>query len=180
MENDEVQLTEFKRLVKLLEDYQENLIIDKNDLDTALVEQTNIFHRVGVAYADCISSRDFARNQLEKVKAELDRYTREDALRDSQRLTEAQIAHKIVESESYQNAHSNYLVWKSLAEKWLSLRESYAARAYVLRDLVQLFGMSYWERSIIKSEADVARDRRATDIRAKLVEKRRERERMRV
>lgn len=172
------ELSEFRRLTELLDTYQETLVIDKNDLDTALVEQANVFHRVGVAYADCMSGKDFSRNQLEKTKAEIDRFTREDAVRESQRLTEAQIAHKIVEDDNYQAAYSNYLYWKSLAEKWLSLRESYNARAYVLRDLVQLFGMSYFERSTLITETNDARDRRGSEIRAKLTEKRRERMRI--
>lgn len=169
------ELEEFKRLHKLLDVYQESLMIDKNDLDTALVEQGNVFHRVGMSYADSISGRDFSRNQLERIKAEIDRDIREEAVQEHQRLTEAQIAHKITENETYQTAFSNYLSWKTLSEKWLSLRESYNARAYALRDLVQLFGMNYWERSIIKQESDEARDRRSTEVRAKLTEKRRER-----
>lgn len=175
MDRMQQELSEFKRLNQLLDVYEETLIIDKNDLDTALVEQANVFHRVGVAYADCISGRDFARNQLEKIKAELDRFTREDAVREGQRLTEAQVAHKIVEDETFQTAHSNYLYWKVLAEKWLSLRESYSARQYALRDLVQLYGQSYFERSTLITETNDARDRRGSEMRAKLVEKRKER-----
>lgn len=169
------ELTEFKRLNELLDTYQETLMIDKNDLDTGLVEQANIFHRVGLAYADCMSGRDFSRNQLEKIKAEIDRLTREDASREGQRLTESQVAHRIVEDDTYQAAFSNYLYWKALAEKWLSLRESYNARAYALRDLVQLYGMSYFERSTLITETNDARDRRGLENRAKLTEKRRER-----
>lgn len=175
MEEKDSEVKEYKRLHTLLDTYTEALLIDKNDLDTALVEQANMFYRVGEAYADCLSNRDFSKNQLDKIKAEVDRYLREDAHRDGSRLTEAQIGHLINEDESYRTAYSNYLTWKTLTEKWSALREAYSARAYALRDLVQLFGLNYFERqSILQPEATNARDRIAASVRQKLVDKRRE------
>ena len=172
MEN---ELKEYKRLLAVLDTYTAYLIIDKHELDTALEQQARLTQEVGTSHADAVSARDYSKNQLEKIKADVDKFIREEASTNNLRVTEAQVSNQIIEDESYQTAFSNFLMWKTLADKLLVMREAFGSRAYALRDLVMLHAAGYWpERSIISEKAD-ARDRAAATIKEALAEKRRQR-----
>lgn len=158
--------------IRLLEQYAELLQIDKNDLDNALIEQSSIYYRVGEAYATAISYRDYAKSNIDKVRADTDRLVRRKAQEESERVTEAQVANRILDDVLYQKAVDDHLEWKTVADKWSALRDSFERRAYALRDLVQLWIAGYYADSVGRADKMEARDRTASTNRQALIEER--------
>lgn len=159
----------------LLQEYSESLLIDKYSLDVSIIEQPTVYNNVGVGYANAMSARDFARAELDRAKAEADREVRNQALDDNIRITEAQIANRILEDEIYQAANRDYLNWKALTEKWLVLKESFGQRSYALRDMCQLWISGYYADAAIQTDTHEARDRLASSARIQEAEQRRRR-----
>lgn len=159
----------------LLEEYAEFLLINKHSLDAGLMEQPTVYYNVGVGYANAMSARDAARADLDRAKADADRTIRNRAADENHRITEAQVANQILEDHLYQSANKEYLDWKAITEKWLSLKESFGQRAYALRDLCQLWISNYYADTAIHAETSEARDRLASSSRAREADERRRR-----
>lgn len=159
----------------LLDEYSGYLQIDKLNLDTCLIEQCSVYYNVGVAFANALSERDYAKAELERVKAETDKIVRLQMTTENERITEAQVANRILEDAEYRASNSNYLEWKMIADKWQALKDSFGQRAYALRDLCQLWISNYYADSAVQVETSEARDRLASDARVKLSEARRNR-----
>jgi hypothetical protein len=149
-----------------LNDYVEYLLIDKYNLDIGLVEQASVYHKIGDRLADAMSYRDQARAELDRTKAECDKFIRQDAALANERITEAQVAAKIVEEATFQTANSEYLEWKLIADKWTVMKDSFNQRAYALRDLCQLWMANYYSDTAIAEAKSVASDRIAATARA--------------
>ena len=150
----------------LIDEYAEALLIDKLNLDTCLIEQCSVYYKVGIGYADAVSYRDQAKSELDKVKAECDKFIRQDAAMANERITEAQVAAKILEETEYQIALGEFLEWKMLTDKWTALKESFGQRAYILRDLAQLWMANYYADTTIQPAKSEAVDRVASMARA--------------
>ncbi len=160
-----VEKNKIQENADLLDEYAEFLLIDKHNLDTALVEQGSVYYNVGIAYANAISARDYAKAELDKAKADADKVIRQTALTENERLTEAQVANRILEDTLYRAAHDEYLEWKLIADKWLALKESFEQRSYSLKELCQLWASNYYADTSVQSERHEAVDRVAAEAR---------------
>lgn len=168
LEKSKVQLS-----LELLDEYSEFILIDKHNLDSAIVDQMRVYNYVGMEYANAVSYRDQAKFELDKVKAECDKFIRQDAALANERITEAQVAAKILEELTYQKANDEFLEWKMVTDKWTALKESFTQRSYMLRELCQLWMAHYWADDVIASDRREAVDRiapaaRAAEARARL------------
>lgn len=156
----------------LLEQYAELLQIDKNDLDTSLTEQSTVYYRVGEAYATAMSHRDYAKSNIDKVKADTDKYIRRRALEENEKVTEAQVANRILDDLNYQQAVIEHLEWKTVSDKWSALRDAFERRCYALRDLCTLWISGYYVDTVNRNDKVEARDRIASSARQTLAEER--------
>lgn len=77
---------------------QDDLKLDILDLDTAILEQPALFEKVGREWAEAISERDHAKDQLAMVKANIDNEIRQDpdAFGVSGKPTETWIANQVM------------------------------------------------------------------------------------
>ena len=107
--------------------------IDRNDLDTMLVEQANLLREAGDQHALAVSRRDYADARMKEVKAELDFQLR----RGKDKLSETQIVNRILTMEPFQESQENYLRFKRKADRWFALKESFHDRSYMLKELSQ-------------------------------------------
>lgn len=170
-------LTFLKKNQDNLEELQKGLRIDRHDLDTELVNQPSLYFKVGQFYAEAISVRDKARLDRDKEHAELDRYIRQEAHGNNERVTEAQVLSLIKEDVSYDIAQTRYSELCKVAEIWLALKESFQQRSYAIKDLVQLFVSNYYTDNVGYAERSQSRDRKALDARERLAEARRTQQR---
>lgn len=145
--------------------YDEYLLIDKYNLDDDLVEQGRVYKIVADRLADAMSYRDQAKAELDRTRAECDKFIRQDAALANERITEAQVASKILEEATYQTAQNEHLEWRYITEKWTVLRDSFIQRGYALRELCQLWMANYYADTAIAEVRTEAVDRLATAAR---------------
>lgn len=163
-----------------LEQYRSYLRIDRDDLDTSLMEQPEMFHHVANACVEAGARRDEAKLELEELLAELDQSVRARALKDDEKLTETALQNRLREMPRVQEAQRRYLETRKEADRWLALKESYQQRSFMLRELVHKLVA---ERHDLSTEAGAGqshrdyRDARVNDIREQAGKLRRDRRR---
>ena len=132
----------------------ENLIaIDKNDLDTICQIHPEIFHRIAKSGADMKSLRDEAKETLQKVEATESLAIRTQLDKVGEKATEVKISQLLQLSERREKAVSRYLNAKAEAEAWLILKETFLERAFMLKNLCDLHGQSYFTTTTLKSSS---------------------------
>lgn len=145
-------------------DAQKDLVIDRNALDTMLVEQPSLFHRYADAHATAVSQRDYLKEQLAQLYAKLDARIRRD--NSGSRITEKFIESEIAIDPDYVAATDELLQAKQSALQMEAAKEAFGQRGWVLRDLTALYIAGYWSQNSVGSRAvtDVAVDERRRRI----------------
>ncbi len=148
-----------------LAELQEQLLIDRNDLDTMLIKQPQLYRQVGDGFAEAESFKDRAKDSLEAEVAKLDAYLRRAAAETKEKFTEPQLANMIKLQDSYVKVWEEYIRCKELSGKWKSLLESFSQRSYMLNHLVTLYVSGYWGQATGASSRQQAVSRASDDIR---------------
>lgn len=138
--------------------------IDQHDLDNEFVSQTNDFYHASTGHALAISLRDQAKNDLEVAEAEIYLMFRSEA---KEKPTEAQLDAMVKSHEVRSQYFDRYLTAKLLADRWSSLKDSFIQKGHALRELAELYKLSYFgERTGASStEAEQVRHRAYLDSR---------------
>jgi hypothetical protein len=165
--------TFIKQNERTLQEMQDELKIDKNDLDSELVNQPNLYFKVGKFYAEAMSVRDAAKLNRDKEQAELDRLVRQEAYDANEKITETQVLNRIKENPSYDVVQDRYAQLSKIAEVWLAMKESFQQRSYAIKDLCALWIANYYTDSVGNAERNQSRDRTATSNRERMAEARR-------
>lgn len=129
---------------EVIEELRKGLKIDVDSLDEELVTQPDRYDRAGRNYARVISRRDKKDNELEVLKATLDKEIREQAAADEEKITEPQIKQSIQRDPDYIKVQGEYFDLKRQASEFESLRDAYKQRAYILGNLVDLYSTGYF------------------------------------
>lgn len=132
-----------------LSDLHKQLEIDKSVLDDEVIRQPTLFYMVSEQLVEAIADRDFAKERLATVDAELDAYWRKQ-LNTGVKVTDKTIQSHVQTSKKHRDAFDDYLDAKAHADKLLVLKESFQQRSYMLRDLVSLYTANYYEEASIK------------------------------
>lgn len=122
-----------------LEALRQQLQIDRDDLDTCLVEQPDLYYHVAEAYVLAVAKRDEAKLDLEQVTAELGEVMRNAAAVKEEKLTEAAITRKLSDSPRLQEKERALLSLRVEADKWQALKEAFQQRSFMMRELVAMF-----------------------------------------
>jgi len=115
-----------------------SLQIDRDDLDTCLVQQPGLFYHVAEQYSLAVSQRDEAKLALEEKTAELDKQVREAAVQADEKLTEAGIQNRLRTMPKIKELQRDHLELRTQADSLLALKEAYMQRSYMLKELVAL------------------------------------------
>lgn len=118
--------------------------IDKNDLDTCLVEQPDLFYRVSEAYTMARSLQDEIKYDITKLTAELGAQFRSAASDDKKPPSVEAVNHMINNSPKMVDLQKEMLVASTTVGKWAALKEAYDMRASALKSLTQLFSSNYF------------------------------------
>lgn len=130
-----------------LKEFEQALTIDKHDLDTELLSQADLFYRVAQEYAEAVSYRDQAHENLKGTDADLNLQIRQQ-FADS-KITEAKINAMVLDHQEHKEKFHSWLKDKEKADKIGHLKEAFIQRSYMLRDLVQLYIAGYFnEKSV--------------------------------
>lgn len=125
-----------------LREFRNALQIDKNDLDTMLVEQPVLFHEVMDEHALAVSRRDKAKNDLDTSYSETYLNLRRKTSKD--KPSEAALKHMVETSEPVQDAQAEYFKLKKLADRWDALVSAFKDRSYMLREIANLHVTGYY------------------------------------
>lgn len=119
--------------------YRAKLVIDRDDLDTCMVEQPELVDHVGEAYSNAVAERDAGKLELEIAEAEEAQKIRDHAAKMEEKLTEAAIREQLILSKRIQRLKTDQIVLKKEIDDWAALREAFQARGFMLRELAPMW-----------------------------------------
>lgn len=127
---------------KEIDKYRDKMLINRDDLESCLIEHAQLFWDVSEKGLHASSTRDELKLQIDQLHAELDEVGRKSlakkAEKDGSRVTEAAVLSYIKSNNSFQKLQQEYLESKTIADEWSALKEAFYQRGYMLRELVQL------------------------------------------
>ncbi len=141
-----------------LENLRSQLQIDKDDLDTCLVEQPDLYYHVAENYVNAVARRDAVKLSIEQVTAELGEQMRKAAAAREEKLTESAITRKIADTPRLQEMEEQYLSLRLEADKWQALKEAFQQRSFMLRELVAIFIRRMGDLSLGQADQSARRD----------------------
>lgn len=153
------RLTDFERL-------ERGLLFDQDDLDQVLIRQPQLFYEVGKQVANLTSQRDAWKQQLAEEEAKADARIRYEMSQDEDnKLREGEIKGKVLLSREVMATNKLLMECNKALGQWTALRDAYVQRAYILKDLANLYATNYFAdstvgygaRSVRNSDADRAR-----------------------
>lgn len=123
---------------------EQAMLIDKDALDEALIQQPDLIYRVSKTIVERVSQRDAAKQDHNEAEALADAEVRRDAQIAEEKVTADAVKsavrlHKDVIRAADKLAELTYRV-----NQWGALKEAFVARGHALRDLVSLHGNNYW------------------------------------
>jgi hypothetical protein len=126
----------------LIVELEEAMLIDKDALDEALIQQPDLIYRVSKMIVERTSQRDAAKQDLAEAEAEADAAIREDA--GDRKITADAVKAGIKLDPNVIKARDHFADLSYRVNKWDALKEAFVARGHALRDLVSLHGNNYW------------------------------------
>jgi hypothetical protein len=139
-----------------LDEYRGRLIIDRDDLDTALQQQPELFYHVADALVQAVAERDACKLELEEALAREDKSLRVAAAKTDGKLTEAAIRQQLALVPVIQDLERELLDLKRAADSWQALKEGYTQRSYMLRELVGMYLSRLSSGSMSGPRADIS------------------------
>lgn len=160
----------------LFDDLKRAVEIDKNDLDTCLVEQPDLFYRVSEQYTLARSLQDEIKYDIAQLEAELSAQFRKENDGEKKGPTVDAVKAAVLSSPKMIDLQKELLSASTKVGKWAALKEAYDMRASALKSLTQLFASNYFTVSTGQKPRDEARGRLGDDARQVAGEERRNRE----
>ncbi len=159
-------------LDKLIAEFKDLLLIDKNSLDEHLQEQAEIFFRIADALVLAQSERDMFKENISTTDAELNIEFRKDLEEREIKVTDSKINAMVQKADEHLVAFNRYIDAREKADKLAAMKESWMQRSYMLRELVGLFIAGYFSDAAMKGGSPDARDMKAKADRKAIAEKR--------
>lgn len=129
-----------------MEELRRKLRIDKDDLDSAAIEQPQLFFEVAEETALAISRRDAANLALEQLEAVLSQKVRSELAETEEKVTEAMIRQEVQSDPALRRAQQHYSNCKAYADLLGAFRESYAQRLSALKIISDLWKAGYYSQ----------------------------------
>lgn len=123
---------------KILLALRGSLRIDRDDLDTCLINQPDLYYHVSVEYTRAVAARDEVKLELEELHAVLDKEVRSAAAKLDEKITEARVQNEILLKPRYRELRQLLLERTEEVGQWSALKEGFHQRSYMLRELVGL------------------------------------------
>jgi hypothetical protein len=154
-------------------EFEKFLLIDKNGLDDALIQQPDLIYRVSDMIATLISQRDAAKQSLSEAEAEADELIRRDAAEREVKITADAVRAQVKLDTAVIKRAERLAKLTFLTNKWSALKEAFVARGHALRELVSLHGNNYWSDASSGRASARNRDRDGDSARDAMAQARR-------
>lgn len=120
------------------------LRINKDGLDDALISQPEFYRRAASAFAQAVSRRDGCKDELKAIEAKRYLEIRQTA---TEKLTEVAIKAMVDSSEEVIASRQEHLSACYEADTLEGLKEAFSQRAFMLKDLANLWVNGYFQSS---------------------------------
>lgn len=149
-----------RKLVDPVEELRENLRIDKHALDEEIELQPVYLDRAHSLWAEAKKKRDLAREEQRRVDGELyEIYAKELEKENKKKPTNAQIDAQLNQDEDHIAAREEYKDAQVKADELEGITEAFKQRGFLLRDLVQLHVVNYYDTNSVEHDEQEARQR---------------------
>lgn len=158
------------------DDLKKALKIDRNDLDTIVMRQPQLFFQVAEEHVQAVSTRDAIEQRIKELTAELDAAIRRKADKADEKITEPAVKQKILSDDQMKQLQGELIEAVKEANLWYALRQAFEQRMDALKLLARnQESMNYQSNSISRERSD-AKDRMAERNKAELSERRNRRD----
>jgi len=140
-------------MIMTMKDWEQQLLLDRNRLDDAALNQPQLYWEVSEAYVLAVSERDSLDAKLKQVKAERSLAIRSEAVAAGEKLTEAAVAAKLEMDPDILKATREYLDQCTDASLLQVMKESFSQRAYMIQELGNQFRSNYFQKSAVTGGA---------------------------
>jgi hypothetical protein len=130
-----------------IDEFKALLAINKATLDDEVSKQPMLYFEVSEAYVDAAAVRDACKEELTSIDATLDGEVRLALGRKEEKVTEAMVKNAVQTHQKHQDAFDTYMSAKNKADLLAALKDAFSQRSYMLRDLIQLYMTSYYEKT---------------------------------
>lgn len=128
-----------------LEKLKSNLVIDRNALDAALMRQPQYYLEVSELVAEASAHRDYLKEELTKIDAELGKAHRAKLEKTTGKATESQVSNAVTTDPKHQDAFEKFNTAKQTADLAVGLKDAFHQRRYMLQELCGLFVANYFQ-----------------------------------
>jgi hypothetical protein len=140
-----------------IDTFRKSLVIDKDDLDTCLVQQPELFDHVAEAHSMAVAERDATKLALEEAEAWGSQQIREEYAEAKIKTTEGDIKEKLITDKKLGALRRTLLQQKAEVDRWAALKESYQQRSYMLKELAPMkLARMFSSGSVSTSSRDMA------------------------
>lgn len=154
--------------------FEQKLQIDRNDLDSVVIEHCNLFRQVGEEHVLAVSRRDEVEDEMKKVASDIDAEIREAAEEsEKKKPNETAIKNMIAAHDKMVDMKQRYADAKREADLWGVLKESYHARRYMIALCVELHNSGYYTPTSMGQSRD-SQEREIQDRRKRMQQVREE------
>ena len=155
--------------------FKAKLEIDRDRLDAAVMEQSQIFDEVGERHIRACDLRDAAKTRLAIKDSELAVRYRTKLNASGEKSTDSIVNDYVLLDPSRNTENDIYTARKKEADLWGILREAFEQRMRMLRELVSLHATGYFNAQSMGGPRNVVRDALAETARTKMDEDRKAR-----
>lgn len=126
------------------EKLEEELSINPDDLDTELIRHVDNFYEVSKGFKQTLENRDFYKDKLKEVDAELQFEVRDILADERTRVTEAMVEAQVILQKQHQQTVVSLREAETKLNSWSSLKDAYEQRSYALARLIELYIAGYF------------------------------------
>lgn len=142
--------------------YEADIKIDRDDLDSELERQPELYGKVALDHALVISRRDELEADWKDVRSTAEINIREQAAENGEKITEARVRAEVDSSKDVKEARKRFMQAKASVDRLAALKDAYSQRAFILKDLCNLWIAGYYTTSSVKG-GDGPREVRSQD-----------------
>lgn len=165
-----------RRSEPTLEEMEKALLIEEDDLDTALLQQPQLYWQISRQVALTISLRDAAKQEVTSAASRADHQIRKSIKQRDESATETDIKSRVALDIGVEKANKELSRLTLATAEWQAMERAFDQRMSVLKKLVDLYLKNYWSESGLTNAQGSMKTHNADLARRDMSEQRRRRE----